>query len=175
MFALSQRMYLFEANLDFLTGTLTPNIEQHQLGQNLTTSCLCCRSTGLTERKIHNTIQLWGCIHQRAWRAKSAIIAVTGGTTCLRFYQKMSGQEYTLFFYKNILLKKTLWPLFYVWGSTASRLEPFPGGSLLFTTKFPDIPGTYFTDLELTLDFTELTLEPPSGFSLILNKKLRTS
>ena len=32
MFALSQRMYLFEANLDFLTDTLTPNIEQHQLG-----------------------------------------------------------------------------------------------------------------------------------------------
>ena len=52
MFALSQRMYLFEANLDFLTDTLTPNIEQHQLGQNLTTNCLCCRSTGLTERKI---------------------------------------------------------------------------------------------------------------------------
>ena len=29
--------------------------------------------------------------------------------------------------------------LFYGWGSTASRLVP---GSLLFTTKFPDIPGT---------------------------------
>ena len=28
---------------------------------------------------------------------------------------------------------------FYGWGSTASRLVP---GSLLFTTKFPDIPGT---------------------------------
>ena len=33
------------------------------------------------------------------------------------------------------------------WGSTASRLEPLRGGSLLFTTKFPDIPGTHFTDL----------------------------
>ena len=30
---------------------------------------------------------------------------------------------------------------FYGWGSTASRLEPLRGGSLLFTTKFPDIPG----------------------------------
>ena len=34
---------------------------------------------------------------------------------------------------------------FYGWGSTASR--PFRGGSLLFTTKFPDIPSTHFTDL----------------------------
>ena len=28
---------------------------------------------------------------------------------------------------------------FYGWGSTASRLEPLRGGSLLFTTEFPDI------------------------------------
>ena len=31
---------------------------------------------------------------------------------------------------------------FYGLGSTASRLEPLRGGSLLFTTKFPEIPGT---------------------------------
>ena len=37
--------------------------------------------------------------------------------------------------------------LFYGWGSTASRLEPLQGGSLLFTTKFPGIPGTHFIDL----------------------------
>ena len=36
---------------------------------------------------------------------------------------------------------------FYGWGSTASRLVPLQGGSLLFTTKFPDIPGTHFIDL----------------------------
>ena len=36
---------------------------------------------------------------------------------------------------------------FYGWGSTASRLEPLRGGSLLFTTKFPEISGTYFIDL----------------------------
>ena len=35
----------------------------------------------------------------------------------------------------------------YGWGSTASRLVPLWGGNLLFTTKFPDIPGTHFTDL----------------------------
>ena len=27
---------------------------------------------------------------------------------------------------------------FYGWGSTGSRLVPLRGGSLLFTTKFPD-------------------------------------
>ena len=36
---------------------------------------------------------------------------------------------------------------FYGWGSTASRLEPLQGGSLLFTIKFPEIPGTHFFDL----------------------------
>ena len=36
---------------------------------------------------------------------------------------------------------------FYGRGSTASRLQPLRGGSLLFTTKFPDIPGTHFIDL----------------------------
>ena len=41
-------------------------------------------------------------------------------------------------------LKKTLKNFmapFHGWDSTASRLEPFQGGSLLFTTKFPEIPG----------------------------------
>ena len=37
--------------------------------------------------------------------------------------------------------------LFYGWGSAASRLESLRGGSLLFTTKFPEIPGTHFIDL----------------------------
>ena len=35
----------------------------------------------------------------------------------------------------------------YGWGSAASRAEPLQGGSLLFTTKFPEIPGTHFIDL----------------------------
>ena len=33
---------------------------------------------------------------------------------------------------------------FYGWGSTASRLVPLRGGSLLFMTKFPDIHSTHF-------------------------------
>ena len=36
---------------------------------------------------------------------------------------------------------------FYGWVSTASRLEPLRGGSLLFTFKFPEIPATHFIDL----------------------------
>ena len=36
---------------------------------------------------------------------------------------------------------------FYGWGSTASRLEPRRGGSLLFTNKSPEISGTHFIDL----------------------------
>ena len=51
---------------------------------------------------------------------------------------------------------------FYRWGSTASRLKPFRGGSLLFTTKFPEISGTHFIDPGRIK--AESTLEPPSGF-----------
>ena len=43
--------------------------------------------------------------------------------------------------------KKNFIAPFYGWGSTAPRLQPFRGGSLLFTTKFPEISGTHFIDL----------------------------
>ena len=43
--------------------------------------------------------------------------------------------------------KKNFMAPFYGWGSTASRLEPLRGGSLLFTTKFPEITGTHFINL----------------------------
>ena len=43
--------------------------------------------------------------------------------------------------------KKNFMAPFYGWGSTASRLEPLRGGSLLFTTKFPKVPGTHSIDL----------------------------
>ena len=48
---------------------------------------------------------------------------------------------------KNLKKKKNCMASFYGWGSTASRLEPLRGGSLLFTTKSPEIPGTHFIDL----------------------------
>ena len=53
-------------------------------------------------------------------------------------------------FFVLFLKKKNFMAPFYGWGSTASRLEPLRGGSLLFTTKFPEIPGTpgtHFIDL----------------------------
>ena len=53
--------------------------------------------------------------------------------------------------------------LFYGWGSTASRLVPLRGGNLVFTTKFPDIPGSHFINLR-RMKGCESTLEPPSGF-----------
>ena len=36
---------------------------------------------------------------------------------------------------------------FYGWGLNVSRLKPLQGSILLFTTKFPEIPGTHFIDL----------------------------
>ena len=51
----------------------------------------------------------------------------------------------TFFFKKEI--KKLYGLFFYGWGSTVSRLETLRGGSLLFTTKFPEIPSTHFIDL----------------------------
>ena len=47
-------------------------------------------------------------------------------------------------------LKKNFITPFHGWGSTASRLEPLRGDSLLFTTKSPEIPGTHFIDLGRT-------------------------
>ena len=37
---------------------------------------------------------------------------------------------------------------FYGWGSTASTLEPLRGDSLLFTTKFSEIPSIHFIDMK---------------------------
>ena len=50
---------------------------------------------------------------------------------------------------QNILInfKKTFMAPFYGCGSTVSRLESLRRGSLLFTTKFPEIPVTHFIDL----------------------------
>ena len=43
--------------------------------------------------------------------------------------------------------KKNFMAPFSGWSLTASRLVPLRAGSLLFTTKFPDIPVTHFTNL----------------------------
>ena len=44
---------------------------------------------------------------------------------------------------------------FYRWGSTATRLEPLRGGSLIFTIKSPEIPGTHFIDLRRMKDWVK--------------------
>ena len=60
--------------------------------------------------------------------------------------QKVRQKTYTK--YLGASLKKTNFMTpFYGWGSTTSRLEPLREGSLLFTTKFPEIAGTHFIDL----------------------------
>ena len=51
---------------------------------------------------------------------------------------------------------------FYGWGSTASRLEPLRGGSLLFTTKFPEIPGTLAETIQLIRGASQV-----NGFCMI--------
>ena len=45
-------------------------------------------------------------------------------------------------------LKKNFMVPFYGCGSTASRLQPLRGASLLFTIQLPEIPGAHFIDLE---------------------------
>ena len=52
-----------------------------------------------------------------------------------------------MFNFLRILLKKNFMAPFYGWGSTASRLQPLRGGSLLFTIQFPEILGTHFINL----------------------------
>ena len=46
------------------------------------------------------------------------------------------------------VIKKNFLVPYYGWGSTVARLQPLRGGSLLFTTKVPEIPGTHFIDIE---------------------------
>ena len=52
---------------------------------------------------------------------------------------------------------------FYGWGSTASRLEPLRGFTLLFTTKFPEIPGTYI--------IFSCKANPPQGIMIFQTKR----
>ena len=61
---------------------------------------------------------------------------------------------------ENILklcgIKKNFMPPFYEWCSTVWRLGPLQGGSLLFTTKFPGIPGTHFMDIRRMKGWVDL-------------------
>ena len=73
------------------------------------------------------------------------------------------------------LIKKTFKNFmapFYGWGSTASRLEPLQGGSLLFTNKFPEIPGTHFIDHERRKGWVNLGATQFIYHILLYNSKL---
>ena len=56
----------------------------------------------------------------------------------------------------SYLKKKNFMAPFHGWGSTASRLEPLPGGSLPFTTNFPEIPRNHFSNSIKVATFSEL-------------------
>ena len=63
---------------------------------------------------------------------------------------------------KELYFKKSFMAPFYGWDSTALRLDPLWRGSLLFTTKTTEIPGTHFINFEGWK--AESTFEPSSGF-----------
>ena len=44
--------------------------------------------------------------------------------------------------------KQTLWPLLWMDFNCPKATETLKGGSLLFTTKFPEVPGTHLIDLK---------------------------
>ena len=79
-------------------------------------------------------------------------------------HKKSQGKKYKIYarFIQTLTWKINFMVSFYGWDSTASRLEPLQGGSLLFTTKFSEIPGTHFIDLGRMKDWVDLG--PPSSF-----------
>ena len=74
--------------------------------------------------------------------SKSQFITTYGNSKNKRLKKKKKNKRLNMF----LFLKKNLWSLF-MDGVQLSWLEPPQGGSLLFNTKFPDIPRTHFTDL----------------------------
>ena len=74
--------------------------------------------------------------------SKSQFITTYGNSKNKRLKKKKKNKRLNML----LFLKKTLWSLF-MDGVQLSWLEPPQGGSLLFNTKFPDIPRTHFTDL----------------------------
>ena len=74
--------------------------------------------------------------------SKSQFITTYGNSKNKRLKKKKNNKRLNML----LFLKKTLWSLF-MDGVQLSWLEPPQGGSLLFNTKFPDIPRTHFTDL----------------------------
>ena len=91
MFALSQTMYLFEANLDLLANRSTPDVAQYQLDENLTANYLCCWSTGLTKREIPMLYYVSTKEYANKYSESQVCNDCTYRTVFWRFYLKMSG------------------------------------------------------------------------------------
>ena len=92
----------------------------------------CCQSKNFSG--IRDTIR-----HLKTFRVISNEMPVLL-ILCYQFSLKSKTTE------GNSAAKKNFMAPFYGRGSTASRLEPLRRGSLLFTTKLPEIPGTHFID-----------------------------
>ena len=62
--------------------------------------------------------------------------------------------------------KKLYGPFLWMGLNCLNATETLEGGSLLFTTKFPESPGNRLIDFRSTSEGwkAESTLEPPSGF-----------
>ena len=52
--------------------------------------------------------------------------------------------------------KQTLSPLLWMGFNCPKATEPLQGGSLLFTTKFPEVPGTHLIDLGRMKNWVDL-------------------
>ena len=81
-------------------------------------------------------------------------------------------------FYNNHASHLNFMAPFHGWSSTASKIEPLREGSLLFTTKFPEILVTHFIDLGrmkgwVDLEATQwfLDMEPVDWESSILTTR----
>ena len=83
----------------------------------------------------------------RSWKWSKLVLVETPSIYSVRILTIFFKFEYCCFPKVYFLLYINFMVPFYGWGSTSSRLEPLRGGSSLFTTKFPEIPGTHFIDL----------------------------
>ena len=108
--------------------------------------CIVLRSFALSEwKKMLNYINhIWPC-SQCSWCYLLSFNQSSSTKTQREIRRRIDSNINISSSLKNF--KKNFMAPFYGWGSTASRLVPLWGGSLLFTLKFPDIPGTHFINL----------------------------
>ena len=84
-------MYLFEVNLNLLANTSTPDVALREEGPHCQLPLLLIQLVLRREKCPCSAMQARRCTSTIARRVRSVMIALTGGTDYLRFYQKMSG------------------------------------------------------------------------------------